>query len=131
MERYLAAARAHGIPAAVAELSDDVVMRNPATDDVVVGREAVAGALNGVQAECDEFVHTHLLEPGSTGDTRLYGLGFEARIGEARLQGADLVELDADDQICSFTALARPVASLMALGSRMAEHRSTADEPAA
>jgi hypothetical protein len=44
---------------------------------------------------------------------------FEARIGEDTLRGVDLVELSEQDLISTFTVMARPMASLMALGARM------------
>jgi hypothetical protein len=94
-------------------------MLNPATDDPAVGREAVADALRAVEAACDEFRHTHLLTGESTDQTPLYGLVFEARIGEDTLRGVDLVELSEQDLISTFTVMARPMASLMALGARM------------
>lgn len=60
-QRFLAASRAHDVSAAVAELSLDVVMLNPANDDPVVGQAAVANALRDVEGACDQFQHTHLL----------------------------------------------------------------------
>ena len=44
---------------------------------------------------------------------------FEARVGEATLQGIDLVELNDADEISSFIVAARPVGALLALGARM------------
>jgi hypothetical protein len=126
-QRYVEAARSHDLAAAVAEMAPDVEMRTPATDDPVIGRDAVSAALRGVQQACDEFVHTQLLEPAADSTDRVYALVFEARIGDARLQGVDLIELDDDDQIVAFTVIARPVASLMALGARIAANRAAAD----
>jgi SnoaL-like domain len=119
-ERFFAAARDRDLEAASAELAEAVVMRNPATDDPVVGREAVNDALRAVESACDEFRHTHLLS-GSGEDGELFGLVFEARVGEVTLGGVDLLRLDEDDKIASFTVAARPVSSLMALGARMAD----------
>jgi hypothetical protein len=123
-ERFVAASRRHDVAAAAAELADNVRMVNPATDDPVVGREAVAGALRTVEAATDEFRHTHLLTSDPADESPLYGLVFEARVGDHLLRGVDLVELDADDRIATFTVVARPIGSLMALGERMAAHRS-------
>lgn len=127
VQRYLAASTAHDVQAAVAELADDVVMLNPATDDAVVGRDAVARALRAVEAACDEFRHTHLLQSGPSEQPALFGLVFEARVGDAKLSGVDLIELDHQDQICRFTVMSRPMASLMALGARMANARPSGD----
>lgn len=118
-ERFLDASRARDVEAAAEQMAPDIVMLNPATDDPVVGKEAVAAALRAVETACDEFRHTHLLSDTSPGQTPLFGLVFEARIGDARLQGVDLIEIDEADRITTFTVQARPVSALMALGARM------------
>jgi hypothetical protein len=124
-ERFLAASRAHDIDAAAAELAPDVVMLNPATDDLVIGQEAVANALRAVETACDHFQHTHLLADTSSDRTSLYGLVFEARVGEAKLRGIDLIEINEQDRIARFEVAARPIAALMALGNRMRESQPT------
>jgi len=118
-ERFLAASRDHDVAAAADQLAPNVLMLNPATDDPVVGKDAVATALRAVEAACDAFRHTHLLADTSPGRNPLFGLVFEAQIGDATLRGVDLVELDETDRICSFTVQARPISALMALGARM------------
>lgn len=118
-ERFLAASRAHDVKGAVAELAKDVVMLNPVTDDPLVGHEAVAGALRAVEEACDEFRHTHLLADPSASDPMLFGLVFEAKVGEETLHGVDLIELDEHDRIRNFTVMARPMSALMVLGARM------------
>jgi hypothetical protein len=121
-ERFLVASRAHDVDGAAAELAPEVVMLNPATDEPVRGRDAVAAALRAVAAACDELRHTHLLASTARDQTPLYGLVFEARIGDHRLSGVDLVEVDQSaDRITKFTVTARPIPALMALGARMTE----------
>ncbi len=122
-ERFLAASRARDVQGTVAELATDVVMLNPATDDPLVGHEAVAGALRAVEEACDEFRHTHLLADPSVSDPTLFGLVFEAKVGEETLHGVDLIELDEDDRIHTFTVMARPMSALMVLGARMSSPR--------
>jgi hypothetical protein len=122
-ERFLAASRAHDVDAAAAELASGVRMFNPATDNPVVGKDSVAGALRAVELACDEFRHTHLLWDGEAGEATLFGLVFEAKVGDETLRGVDLLELDEQDQICRFTVMARPMSALMALGARMSSPR--------
>lgn len=122
-ERFLAAAKSHDLDAAAAELAPDVVMLNPGTDDPVVGRDAVAGALRAVDAACDEFRHTQILRGQAVGGVSLVGLLFEAKIGDETLRGVDLLQLDERDRISTFTVLARPMSALMALGRRMSDGR--------
>lgn len=118
-ERFFVASRDGDVEAAASQLAPDVVMLNPASDDPVVGTDAVAGALRAVDAACDEFRHTHLLAEIATGEPSLFGLVFEAKVGAATVHGVDLIELDEHDRISSFTVAARPIAALMALGARM------------
>ncbi len=121
-ERFFVASRARDVDAAAAELSPEVVMLNPGSDEPVVGSSAVAAALLEVDAACDRFQHTHLLRDPSPG-RGLYGLVFEATVGEAKLRGVDLIELDDQDRIARFEVTARPMSALIALGNRMREAR--------
>lgn len=79
----------------------------------------MAGALRAVERACDEFRHTHLLANTTGSGPALYGLVFEAKVGTATLRGIDLIALDEQDQIARFEVVARPMAALMALASRM------------
>jgi hypothetical protein len=124
VERFLAASRVRDVEAAASELAANVVMHNPATDDPAVGKDAVAAGLLAVEAACDEFRHTHLLTETSSDGKPLFGLVFEATIGDSTLYGVDIIELDDDDRISSFTVLARPITGLMALGARMSAQGS-------
>ena len=64
--RFIAVSRARDLGAAARALAPGVVMRNPATDAPVVGSEAVAAALQAVEAACDEFRRTRLLVGASS-----------------------------------------------------------------
>ena len=119
VNRFLTASRARDAEAAAAELAPDVVMLNPATDEPIVGKDAVAAALRAVDAACDAFRHTHLPVEQNGVPAPLYGLVFEAKVGDATLRGVDLIELDDKDRISSFIVAVRPVGALMALGARM------------
>jgi hypothetical protein len=49
---------------------------------------------------------------------------FEARVGDHRLRGVDLIEIDeSSDRIATFKVIARPIPALMALGARMTGSR--------
>jgi ketosteroid isomerase-like protein len=74
-ERFFAASHSRDVEAAASELAADVVMLNPATDDPVVGKDAVAAGLRAVEAACDQFRHTHLLVDASRAGQHLFGLG--------------------------------------------------------
>lgn len=82
------------VDAAAAELSPDGGDAEPANDDPVVGQTAVADAIRAVEAACDQFQHTHLLADTSGDRASVYGLGFEAMVGESTLRGIDLIEVN-------------------------------------
>lgn len=118
-ERFFAASQARDLDAVFSQLAPEVVMVNPGDDDPIVGRGPVAGALGAVVAACDEFRHVRLLASESADQAPLFGLLFEARVGDETLTGVDLLELDEHDRIRRFTGMARPMSALMALGARM------------
>ena len=119
-ERFFAASRAGDVDAAIAELADDVILLTPRSDDPVVGQEAAGAFLRAVERVCDEFRHTHVLVGGTADQSPLIALVFEASVGEQTLRGVDLIELDANDRIATFTVAARPVAAVRAIGERLA-----------
>ena len=118
-ERFFAASRGGDIEAAITELADDVILLTPRSDDPVVGREAAGAFLRAVEGTCDEFRHTHVLVGGAADQSSLIALVFEARVGEQTLRGVDLIELDDNDRIATFTVAARPVAAVRAIGERL------------
>ena len=75
-ERFVAASHAHDA-ARGGGLATDVVMLNPASEEPVVSRESVAGALRTVTSACDHFRHTHVLVDSSNGAKSQFGLAFE------------------------------------------------------
>jgi hypothetical protein len=78
----------------------------------------VSAAVSELSRACDEFRHTHLL---ADDQGQLFGLVFEAKVGEETLRGVDLIELDDRDRISTITVCARPMKALMALGARMGQ----------
>ena len=117
-ERFFRASTEGNLEAATAEFAPDVVMLNPATDDEIRGKDAVAASLGAVEAACDEFRHTHLLVDAAGDPKPEFGLVYEAVVGDARLEGVDVLELHDRDRD-RIRVSARPMSGLMALGARM------------
>ena len=66
----------------------------------------------------DEFSYTHALSghrTDSTGGGTAHALFFRARVGEAELQGVDLLDVNDEDRIAAFTVMIRPLSGLNAL----------------
>ena len=111
---FRAAVEREDLDAAVALLADDVVFRSPAVFKPYEGRAAVETILRTVFEVFEDFRYTDEL----AGDTA-HALVFEARVGDRRLQGLDLIRDDAGGRITEFTVMVRPASGLMALAERM------------
>ena len=102
------------IDAATDLLADDVVFRSPAVFKPYEGRETVATILRTVLGVFEDFRYTDEL----AGDG-VHALIFEARVGDRRLQGLDLIRDDEDGRIAELTVMVRPASGLMALAEQM------------
>jgi ketosteroid isomerase-like protein len=100
--------------AAVALLAEDVVFRSPAVFKPYEGRETVGAILRAIFQVLEDFRYTDELE----GDG-VHALVFEARVGDRRLQGIDLLRPDASGRIAEFTVMIRPASGLIAVAERM------------
>src|SRR5918997_7203261 len=90
------------LDAAADLLADDVVFRSPAVFKAYQGRETVATILRTVSEVFEDFRYTDEL----AGDG-VHALIFEARVGDRKLQGMDLIRSDADGRIAEFTVMVR------------------------
>src|SRR6185503_5648839 len=106
---FRAAVERADMDAAVALLADDVVFRSPAVFKPYEGRETVATILRTVLGVFEDFRYTDEL----AGDG-IHALIFEARVGDRRLQGLDLIRDDEDGRIAELTVMVRPASGLMA-----------------
>ena len=94
----------------VAALADDVEFHSPVAFRPFVGREAVGGVLAAVMSTFEDFRYTdELTQPDGT-----HALIFEARVGDKRVQGLDLLRHDEDGRVREFTVMVRPASGLMA-----------------
>ncbi len=118
---FRAAVEAQDIDAATALLHDDVVFRSPAVFKPYEGVAAVSYLLRTVFAVFEDFRYTDELR----GDEGTHALVFEARVGDRRLQGLDLIREDADGRITELTVMVRPASGLAALAQEMAARLAT------
>jgi hypothetical protein len=89
--------------------------------------DAVAAALVALDAVFDEFEHVRVLteaQAADEGGTETQAVMFRARIGDQVIEGLDVLEVNRDDKITTFTAFARPLAALQALGQALARTRA-------
>src|SRR3954469_5850687 len=108
------AVKARDFDSALECLAADVTFNSPVAHKPFEGKEAVSGVLRAVSETFEDFEYTDELQSGDT-----HALVFRARVGEKRLEGLDLLRMNADGLIEDFTVMVRPASGLMALGQAM------------
>jgi hypothetical protein len=97
-------------------LAEDVVFRSPAVFKPYEGKPVVAAILTqGAMHVFEDFRYTDQLENGDTAT-----LIFEARVGDRRLNGLDLLRFDAEGNVRELMVMVRPLSGLNALSEAMA-----------
>jgi hypothetical protein len=97
-------------------LAEDVVFRSPAVFKPYEGKQVVAAILTqGAMHVFEDFRYTDQLENGEAAT-----LIFEARVGDRRLNGLDLLRFDADGNVRELMVMVRPLSGLNALAEAMA-----------
>lgn len=94
--------------------STDVVFRSPAVFKPYTGLDALKVLLGAVVEVFEDFRYVDQVE---TGDTAV--LVFEARVGERRLDGVDVLRFGADGLIAEMMVMVRPLSGLNALVGEM------------
>ncbi len=94
--------------------SPQVVFRSPAVFRPYSGLDALRVLLGAVVEVFEDFRYVDQVE---TGDTAV--LVFEARVGERRLDGVDVLRFGADGLIAEMMVMIRPLSGLNALAEEM------------
>jgi hypothetical protein len=94
--------------------SPDVVFNSPAVFKPYSGLEALGVLLGTVAEVFEDFRYVDQVE---TGDTAV--LVFEARVGERRVDGVDVLRFGPDGRIGEMTVMIRPLTGLTALAEEM------------
>jgi hypothetical protein len=114
MDPFRTAVEAEDIVAATDLLSDDVEFHSPFAFKPFVGKESVTALLTAVMETFTDFAYSDEFADGAT-----TGLIFDAKVGDKKVQGLDLIRHDADGKINHFTVMLRPASGLMAMGEAM------------
>jgi hypothetical protein len=120
---FRAAVEAHDIDAAVAVLTDDVVLNSPITFKPYVGKPTVGVVLAAVAETFQDFVYEAEL---SSADGSEHALMFRARVGDRELQGCDFLHHDSDGKVDRLTVMVRPLSAALALRDEMAARLAAA-----
>jgi hypothetical protein len=115
-DQFRAAVEAEDPDALTEALADDVVFRSPAVFKPYEGKQVVGAILTqGAMKVFEDFRYVDQLE-----DSDVATLIFEARVGDRRLDGLDLLRFDADGKVSELMVMVRPMSGLNALAEAMA-----------
>jgi hypothetical protein len=113
-DRFRAAAEEKNFSAVDELFAEQVSFRSPVVFAPYEGREAISMLLGAVGEVFEDFRYTDQVE---SGDTAV--LVFEARVGDRKLNGVDILRFDADDMIVELMVMVRPMSGVQALAEAM------------
>ncbi len=117
MTSFRKAAEARDTDAIAETLAENVVFRSPVAFRPYAGKAITAAILRGVLRVFEDFHYTREM---TSADGREHALVFEARIGDAQVEGCDFLHLDDDGLIDDFRVMVRPLSAAQALSAAMA-----------
>jgi len=120
-DAFRVAAEAKDFSRAEELFSPEVVFRSPAVFKPYSGLEALGVLLGAVVEVFEDFRYVDQVE---TGDTAV--LVFEARVGERKLDGVDVLRFGDDGRIAEMMVMVRPLSGLNALAEEMARRLGVA-----
>jgi hypothetical protein len=118
-ERFRAAIEAGDFEAAVEEFTDDIRFFSPVKFTPFEGIDTVRALFRVLQRTFEDFRYVgDFPGEGQTPDgetTRAHVLHFRTVVEGKQVEGIDLIHLDAQDRITTFTVMIRPMSSLQAV----------------
>ncbi len=114
MQAFKTAVEQLDLDSAAALLADDVEFHSPVAFKPFTGKEAVTEVLRAVMDTFEDFVYTDELEKNEFST-----LFFDARVGEKKLQGVDILRLNDNGKIAHFTVMLRPLSGVIAMAEAM------------
>jgi ketosteroid isomerase-like protein len=123
--RFRDAVARRDVAAMVATMAPNIELHSPTMLRPVVGRERVRAVFEILVDLFEDFEYVRLFE-GELVETdadvaSTHALMFRCRIGEERMEGIDVLDVDESDQIARFTVLIRPLSALHVLADSIAE----------
>ncbi len=115
MQAFKTAVEQRDLDSAAALLADDVEFHSPVAFKPFTGKDAVTEVLRAVMETFEDFVYTDELEKDEFST-----LFFDARVGEKKLQGVDILRQNDNGKIAHFTVMLRPLSGVIAMAEAMA-----------
>jgi hypothetical protein len=102
-------------------LAVDAVFNSPVVFTPYRGRDAVGPLLAAALDVFQDFRYT-----GRTTEGDREVLVFEARVGDRRVQGVDILRLDEDGLVAELTVMLRPMSAVVAMAEAMRQRLAPA-----
>jgi hypothetical protein len=122
--RFRDAVARRDVAAMLDTMAPDVELHSPTMLRPVIGRERVRAVFNILVDLFEDFEYIRWFDGGFVDpDASLastHALMFRCRIGEERMEGIDVLDIDTSDQITRFTVLIRPLSGLRVLADSIA-----------
>jgi hypothetical protein len=116
-DAFRAAVEAEDPEALTDALAEDVVFRSPAVFKPYEGKPVVSAILvQGAMKVFEDFRYVEQIE-----NSNVATLIFEARVGDRRLDGLDLLRFDGAGKVSELMVMVRPMSGLNALAEAMAQ----------
>jgi hypothetical protein len=113
-ERFRTAVEAGHVDGMVELLAPTVVFNSPVAFQPFRGSETVAAVLRAVFEVFEEFRYIDAME-----GEEMFGLVFQAKVGEREVTGIDLFRATGDGRIAELTVMVRPLSGVIALAEAM------------
>jgi SnoaL-like domain len=113
---------ANDLDVMMSAFADDAVLYNPFYNQAFEGSDLVRMVLGNVMEVFEDFSYVSELAD----DRGTVGLIFRAKVGKYDIQGLDLVQFNADDEIVQFTVMVRPEKAASELHKQMVERMTRA-----
>jgi hypothetical protein len=120
-DRFRAAVESGDIEAGANEFADDIVFYSPVKFTPFEGIDTVRALFRVLARTFEDFRYVGALsgrgEEGDGGpEVETHLLHFRTLVNGKKVEGIDLIQLDDQDRISTFTVMIRPISALMTVG---------------
>jgi hypothetical protein len=131
--RFRDAVASRDVTAMIETMAPSIELHSPTVRRPVVGRERVRAVFHILNDLFEDFEYVRLFEGAFVAEDAAIAacsaLMFRCRVGDERIEGIDVLDIDHDDQIARFTVLIRPMSGLRMLAESIAERMQVGPQP--
>ncbi len=123
--RFRDAVARRDVTAMIETMALNIELHSPTMLRPVIGRDRVRAVFEILVDLFEDFEYVRLFEgelvATDAAIASTHALMFRCRIGDERMEGIDILDVDSSDRIARFTVLIRPLSALHVLADSIAE----------